>query len=57
MKRNVLFWLVAAVAFWGWMFAADVGRATTALVFSTLLGVGIAVGLLSFHIIRARLGR
>ncbi|MEG9473946.1 MAG: hypothetical protein MIK27_13940 [Sphingomonas sanguinis] len=57
MKRSVLFWLVVAVAFWGWMFASNSRQADLAYVFSAMLGIIVAIGLLGFHIIRARRDR
>jgi formate hydrogenlyase subunit 4 len=57
MRRSALLWLIAAVAFWGWMCASNVRQATTALILSTIIGVVVVIGLSSFHIIRARLDR
>lgn len=57
MKRSVLFWLVVAVAFWGWMFASNSRQADLEYVFSAMLGIIVAIGLLGFHIIRARRDR
>jgi len=57
MKRNALLWLIAGLAFWGWMFASNIRQATAALEFSIIVGVIVAIGLLGFHIVRARFGR
>jgi hypothetical protein len=57
MKRNALSWLIAGLAFWGWMFASNFRQATVALVFSIIVGVVVTIGLLGFQIIRAKVGR
>ncbi|HEX8414444.1 MAG TPA: hypothetical protein VF637_11270 [Sphingomicrobium sp.] len=57
MKRSALYWLVAGLAFWGWMFASNFRQATAAFMFSTIVGVVVTIALLGFQIIRARRGR
>jgi hypothetical protein len=57
MKRSALSWLIAGLAFLGWMFASDFRLATAAFIFSIIVGVVVTIGLLGFHIVRAKLGR
>lgn len=57
MKRSALSWLIAGLVFWGWIFVTNIRQAIAALVFAILVSAVVAIGMLSFHILRAKLGR